>query len=159
VFVQGAREFEFPNGHDTLTLDDRVPWLAPAMTYNVGADRVTRVFRDGDLLYDPDTVYTEIHDVRLVVPSRTNGINANALPPVPVTIQTTPQFLPFLPSLFPRPTYDPTEESQFLPNNTIRVNGSALDRDGAFLTIDGRSGADFVTVQENLSTYYTYYTV
>lgn len=159
IHVSGAFSTDITQGYDTLTLDDRMPWLAPDMTYNVAADRVTRVRYTGQIPSVWDTTYTAIDDVRLVAPSRENFINVNALPPVPFTIQTTPQFLPFLPSMSPRPTYDPTIESRFPAKNTIRVNGSALDRDGAFLTIDGQSGADFVTVQENLPTFSTYYTV
>lgn len=160
VTVYGGPHIIGVSGFDTLTLDDRVPWLVPQMTYTVNSDRIRASYFTGDIENPREVFHSAINDIRLITPSRLNNINVNALPGVPFTIQTTPLYVSPRSGWNRLATYDPYDISSEFPSvNLITVNSSALNVNGASLTIDGRSSSDFLTLRENNSTLFTTYTV
>ena len=160
VYVYGGPNIIGLSGFDVLTLDDRVPWLVPTMTYTVNTDRVRASYFTGDIENPREVFHSAINDIRLITPSRLNTINVNALPGVPFTIQTTPLYVSPRSGWNRLATYDPYDISSTFPSvNLINVNSSALNQNGAMLTIEGRSNADFLTVRENNSSMFTTYTV
>jgi hypothetical protein len=149
----------YQGGFDTLTIDGRLPWLAPTTTYTVSANAVRNGFYNGDVPNFRDVTHSSIDAVTLVTPSRTNVVEVVGLSQAPLTIQTTPRYAAGKFSPVRLSAYDPYPYSEYESRNYITVHSSALDRDGGRVIVDGRSGADYLTVRETATPLFTSYTL